>query len=194
MTSPTGASVIAVSCHTVDGRGTHAAPGRNAAKQAMFKARCATNIIDQVARQRAQSRAALASSQGQSREPSIIIAGDLNTPRSVFLEEMGNLDIDEDIDMTARCTGNLYVITDREARHCEGLPLIMGPDNRHEAAFMEVSLDEQVAFTAPLPSGWEHVEHDVQEQAAKARQSSSRCKDDPAMAIVAINDGNDCHQ
>ena len=174
-----------------DARGSGAERGEN---KAIVKARCATNIIDQVARQRAQSRAALASSQGQSREPSIIIAGDLNTPRSVFLEEMGNLDIDEDIDMAARCTGNLYVITDREARHCEGFPLIMGPDNRHEAAFMEVSLDEQVAFTAPLPSGWEHVEHDVQEQAAKAQQSSSRCKDDPAMAIVAINDGNDCHQ
>ena len=107
---------------------------------------------------------------------------------------MGNLNIDEDVEIKAPYTGNLYAITDREVRHCEGLPLIKGPDNQHEAAFMELSLFEQVAFTAPLPSGWEHVEHDVQEQAAKARQSSSRCKDDPAMAIVAINDGNDCHQ
>ena len=121
MTSPTGASVIAVSCHTVDGQGRHAAPGRTVAKnKAKFKARCCTNILTQVVRQAAEEWAALASSQGQSREPRTIIAGDLNTPRGALLEAMGNLDIDEDIDMTARCTGNLYAITDREARHCEG--------------------------------------------------------------------------
>ena len=183
-----------MSCHTVDGQGRHAAPGRTVANKAKFKARCCTNIITQVVRQAVEEWAARASPQGQSRQPAIIIAGDLNTPRGALLEAMGNLDIDEDVEMKAMYTGNLYIITDREAQHCEGLPLIKGPDNQHEAAFMELSLFEQVAFTTPLPGGLEHIEHDVQEQAAKARQSSSSCKADPAMAIVAINDGNDCHQ
>ena len=85
-----------------------------------------------------------------------------------------------------------------------GLPLIKGPDNQHEAAFMELSLFEQFAFTTPVPGGLELIELDVQEQAAKARQSSIRCKDDQRwqslpsmMAIVAIGDitdGKDCHQ
>ena len=194
MTSPTGASVIAVSCHTVDGQGRHKAPGRTAEERHKFKAQCCTNIITQVVRQAVEEWAARASSQGQSRQPAIIIAGDLNTPRDAFLEAMGVLQLDEDVEINAPYTGNLYAITDREVQHCEGLPLIKGPDNQHEAAFMELSLFEQVAFTAPLPGGLEHIEHDVQEQAAKARQSSSRCKDDPAMAIVAINDGNRCHR
>ena len=75
-----------------------------------------------------------------------------------------------------------------------GLPVIRGPDNQHQAAFMEVSLFEQFAYTTQVGLRLEHIELDVQEQAAKARQSSSRCKDDPAMAIVAINDGNRCHR
>ena len=194
MTSPTGASVIAVSCRTAAGQGRHAAPGRTVAKKkAKFKARCCTNNITQVVRPAAEEWAALASSQGQSREPRTIIAGDLNTPRGVLLEAMGNLDIDEDVEMKAMYTGNLYITTGREAQHCEGLPLIKGPDNQHEAAFMELSLFEQFAFTTPVPGGLELIELDVQEQAAKARQSSSRCKDGPAMATAAINDGNRCH-
>ena len=203
MTSPTGAPVIAVSCHTVDGQGSHAAPGRNSARKARFKAQCATNIMGQAVQHRVRSRlhaarafAALASSQGHHwREPSIIVAGDLNCFRAALMLEMGIMEVDEDTDMMAMNTGNLYVISDCEVRGCEGLPRMKGPDNQHEVAFMEVSIAEQCDWSStPLPSGWAHVQNEVREQAAKARQSSSRCKDDPAMAIIAINDGNRCHR
>ena len=204
MTSPTGAPVIAVCCHTVDGQGSHAAPGRNSARKARFKAQCATNIICQAVQHRVRSRlhaaratvAALASSQGhRRRDPSIIIAGDLNTFRAALMVEMGQMEAEEDTDMMAMNTGNLYVISDCEVGKLEGIPRMMGPDNQHEAAFMEVTLTEQLDWSStPPPGDWAHVDNEVQEQAAKARQSSSRCKDDPAMAIVAINDGNDCHQ
>ena len=79
---------------------------------------------------------------------------------------MGNLNIDEDVEIKAPYTGNLYAITDREVRHCEGLPLIKGPDNHHEAAFMELSLFEQFAFTSPVPGVFDHIEQDVHDQAA----------------------------
>ena len=71
-------------------------------------------------RQAVEEWAARASSQGQSRQPAIIIAGDLNTPRDAFLEAMGVLQLDEDVEINAPYTGNLYGITDREAQHCEG--------------------------------------------------------------------------
>ena len=145
-------------------------------------------------RQAAEEWAALASSQGQSREPIIIIAGDLNTPRDAFTEAMQELMLDEDVEIASPCTGNLCVLSDRKAEHCSGLPVIRGPDNQHQAAFMKVSLFEQFAYTTQVGLRLEHIERDVQEQAAKARQSSRRCKDDPAMAIVAINDGNRCHR
>ena len=107
-------------------------------KKAKFKARCCTNIITQVVRRAVEEWAARASSQGQSRQPAIIIAGDVNTPQA-FLEAMGVLQLDEDVEINAPYTGNLYVITDREVQHCEGLPLIKGPDNQHEAALSELS-------------------------------------------------------
>ena len=98
----------------------HKAPGRNAEARAKVKAQCCTNIITQVVRQAVEEWAARASSQGQSRQPAIIIAGDLNTPRDAFLEAMGVLQLDEDVEINAPYTGNLYVITDREVQHCEG--------------------------------------------------------------------------
>ena len=186
VTSPTGIPIIAVICHTVDGQGKHAAPGKGAARRAAYKAQCATNVIAQVVQHRAQGRAssssqgqpsALASSQGQ---PSIIIAGDLNVTAAAFKEQLGFMCIAEDVDLTASHWGNMFVISDCTAQTCDGLPRIRGPDNQHEVGFFDVTADKPCAWSSTnLPDDCTFVRNDVyeqevSEQAVKAQQSSSR--------------------
>ena len=109
--SPVGTPIIAVSCHTVDGQGSHKAPGRTGDDKSIWKAECATNIITHMVHYREKTRArARASSQGQPATPTILIVGDMNITRAVMMRAMQNIDdgdVDEDCTLLAVNSGLL---------------------------------------------------------------------------------------
>ena len=182
MTSPTGASIIAVSCHTVDGQGSHKVAGPSSEKRLIYKGLCATNIIQQVVERRKQRRAP-ASSQGQ---PSIIICGDLNVTSGSLKRVMGTMKLGDDVPLSVASVGNLFVITDCVAGECAGLPHVKGPDKQHDAGFFDVSVAKPCGVSSTMTDVWRN---NVNEQTKKAQQSSSRgssynrCR--RAMAMVA---------
>ena len=133
---------------------SHVEPCPKKAPSKAFKAKCATNIIEQVV----QRRAALATSQGH-RKPPIIMCGDLNVTRAVLMYKLGVVDVQDDIDMMAQNEGNLYCISDCNNKKLAGIPHIKGPDNMHHAGFFEVFLNDTCQFGAGdnLPQNWAKV-------------------------------------
>ena len=184
MTSPTGHSIIAVNCHTVDGQDNHKAAGKTSQRRIQYKAQCATNIIQQVVRHRMQGRAS-ASSQGQQAyasfgvEPSIIMAGDLNVGPTALKTQLGSVDIDEDTDMVGTNVGNLFCFSDCHTTICEGFPQLHGPDSQHLVGVFDVSVAITCQWSVQnLPPGVRASDvarnHAVGKQTQKAQQSSSR--------------------
>ena len=79
--------------HTVDGRKTHAAPGKDAKRKNAFKAQCAAQVIKQLV-ELAEARRARASSQGQ--QWTMLCCGDFNCPRGPLRNAFQSLDSPED--------------------------------------------------------------------------------------------------
>ena len=124
--SPVGTPIIAVSCHTVDGQGSHKAPGLTSEDRVWFKAECATSILAQMVTDREEKRrSALDSSQGQQAIPTILMVGDLNVNRDVFkraLQHMDEGDSETDCTLMAVNLKNLFAITDGKVEIPEGMP------------------------------------------------------------------------
>ena len=200
MTSPSGVSIIAVSCHTVDGQRHHKPPGKTPEARDKYKAQCARNIVQQMVQHRTQGRAS-ASSQGQldfassQGQPRIIICGDLNVRPGLLQSALQDMKVgpglDVDTDIVVSNVGDMFVISDCGASECVGLPHVKSPDNQHDVGFFDVSVAQPCKWSSTnMPGGVTDIRRNkLYEQTTKAQQSSSRgssynrCR--RAMAMVA---------